>query len=298
MVQPLISVIIPCYNQAHFLDEAIESVINQSYQNTEIIVVDDGSSDNTKYVVKKYQNVSYIYQNNQGLSSARNKGLENCNGKYVVFLDSDDRLLIDALINGVKYINDNPECVLVYGNVNLISEIGTYIKTNDFELLERDFFSGFLRYCQIPTISCAMLEVKSLNEIDGFDNDLSPVADWDLYLRIIRKFPIFCHGNVVSEYRQHRNNMSKDAYYMLSTALKVFRKNRKYCFSDLNYQENYMKGLTNFLDWWNDILKRDIENSIEQKKYLMIIKWYVLLVSYYFEKKIMAYYIWFGKLKK
>ena len=87
----LVSVIIPCYNQAHFLDEAIESVLAQTYSNREIIVVDDGSTDNTATVARCHSPVGYIYQENAGPSAARNTGVKESRGEYLVFLDADDR---------------------------------------------------------------------------------------------------------------------------------------------------------------------------------------------------------------
>src|SRR5215211_9350661 len=93
----LVSVVIPCYNQAHFLGEAIESVLSQSYRNFEILVVDDGSTDNTSEVASRYERVRIVRQENRGLSGARNRGLREAKGEYVVFLDADDRLLPGAL---------------------------------------------------------------------------------------------------------------------------------------------------------------------------------------------------------
>ena len=89
----LVSVVIPCYNQAHFLGEAIESVLAQTYPHLEIVVVDDGSTDNTGEVAARYPGVRYVRQENQGLAAARNTGLRHSSGDYLVFLDADDRLL-------------------------------------------------------------------------------------------------------------------------------------------------------------------------------------------------------------
>src|ERR687894_2072239 len=99
----LVTVVIPCYNQAHFLGEAIESVLSQTYPHFEIVVVDDGSTDNTSEVASGYppDKVRLIRQENKGLSAARNAGLGRSGGEYVVFLDSDDRLLAEALEVGV-----------------------------------------------------------------------------------------------------------------------------------------------------------------------------------------------------
>src|ERR687890_856397 len=100
VVAGLVSVVIPCYNQAHFLGEAIESVLAQSYPRFEIIVVDDGSTDDTSKVAARHPGGRYVYQNNQGVSAARNSGLARSEGEYVVFLDADDRLLPEALVAG------------------------------------------------------------------------------------------------------------------------------------------------------------------------------------------------------
>ena len=98
---PLVSVVIPCYNQAHFLGEAIESVLKQTYKHFEIVVVDDGSTDNTSEVARRYSGIRCIEQANQGLSAARNTGIRESKGEYLVFLDADDRLRPIALEAGL-----------------------------------------------------------------------------------------------------------------------------------------------------------------------------------------------------
>src|SRR5215217_8951250 len=110
-----VSVIIPCYNQAHFLSEAIQSVLAQSYPHFEIIVVDDGSTDTTSQVASRYPEVRCIRQNNQGLSGARNSGFAQSKGSYLVFLDADDRLLPGALETGLECLKAHPECAFVSG---------------------------------------------------------------------------------------------------------------------------------------------------------------------------------------
>jgi len=119
----LVSAIIPCYNQAHFLHEAIESVLAQSYPNFEIILVNDGSTDSTADVVRRYSPVRYVYQENAGLSSARNTGLKKSRGEYVVFLDADDRLLPEALQVGVDCCVSIPIAVLPQAIVDSFSRM-------------------------------------------------------------------------------------------------------------------------------------------------------------------------------
>src|ERR687889_2943029 len=121
---PLVSVVIPCYNQAHFLGEAIESVLAQSYPNFEIIVVDDGSMDDTSEVAGSYPKVRLVRQENQGPSGARNAGLARSEGEYVVCLDADDRLLPEALKTGLKHLEAHPECAFVHGHYRHITVEG------------------------------------------------------------------------------------------------------------------------------------------------------------------------------
>src|SRR5215213_4115846 len=127
VVARLVSVVIPCYNLAHFLGEAIESVLAQSYPNFEIIVVDDGSPDNTSEVAARYPGVRLVRQENQGLSGARNAGLARSEGEYVVFLDADDRLLPEALEAHLEHLKAHPECAFVSGRLKRIAADGSFL---------------------------------------------------------------------------------------------------------------------------------------------------------------------------
>ena len=107
---PLVSIIIPTYNYAHFLPLAIDSALKQLHSNCEIIVIDDGSTDNTQNVLASYGNrIIAIKQENAGLSSARNIGLSLASGKYIQLLDADDELGVDAISEGIKVLESNPE---------------------------------------------------------------------------------------------------------------------------------------------------------------------------------------------
>ena len=112
---PLVSVIIPCYNHGRYLANAIESVLTQNYDRIEIIVIDDGSVDDTAMVAKKYDQVIYYYQTNQGLSASRNRGIELSKGDFIVFLDADDWLLPNAIQLNLQKLQQHPEAALVSG---------------------------------------------------------------------------------------------------------------------------------------------------------------------------------------
>src|SRR5215211_7843247 len=125
--QPRISVVIPCYNQAKYLGEAIESVLGQTYGNSQIVVVDDGSTDDTEEVAGRYEKVECVRQENRGLAEARNAGVRASRGEYLVFLDADDRLKEGALEAGVNSLDANPLCAFVSGKYNLVAADGSAI---------------------------------------------------------------------------------------------------------------------------------------------------------------------------
>ena len=130
-----LSVIIPSYNRAAFLPEAIESLLSQTYPEFEIVVVDDGSTDETKEVCDRYPTVQYIYQNNQGVSAARNTGIRASKGEYLLFLDSDDCLLPKAVEIGLNCINAHPEVGFVFGSYifQSINPDGSYTTEEIYE---------------------------------------------------------------------------------------------------------------------------------------------------------------------
>ena len=124
MADPLVSVIIPAYNRERYLSQAIESVLAQSYRPIEIIVVDDGSTDNTAQTIIKYDNVRYLWQQNQGVASARNKGISAACGEIIAFLDSDDVWPQDRLTLAVRHLHKFPESGYVLGKQIMFVEPG------------------------------------------------------------------------------------------------------------------------------------------------------------------------------
>lgn len=120
----LISIIIPCYNAEKYITETINSVLNQNYKNIEVIIIDDGSTDSSKIKVKgfKEHNIIYIYQDNRGVSSARNNGLIFSKGKYIMFLDADDLLSTNFLMKRLNYLESNPDCGACASSIEIIND--------------------------------------------------------------------------------------------------------------------------------------------------------------------------------
>jgi len=248
----LVSVIIPCYNQAHFLDEAIESVLTQTYPNREIIVVDDGSTDNTAEVAGRYSAVRHIYQENAGPAAARNAGVEAGRGKYLVFLDADDRLLPEALEIGVDCLRQHPECAFVSGHCRLIVTDGSLLAKPKQPSIKRDYYLEFLRRNYIWALSTVMCQRTAFEIVKGFDTSLGRCEDYDLYLRMTRDHPIFCHNQFVADYRLHNLTRSVEHSLMLQDTL-----------SALAGQWDFVKGSHRYIEalkigkkYWQDRYRR------------------------------------------
>src|SRR5690349_6283092 len=125
----LVSVVIPCFGQSHFLGEAIESVLSQTYPHLEVLVVDDSSPDNASQVAGRYPGVRCLRCENRGMAGARNFGIRNTGGDFLVFLDADDRLRPDAIRAGVAALGEHPEAAAVSGHFRRIAQAGAAIET-------------------------------------------------------------------------------------------------------------------------------------------------------------------------
>ena len=238
---PLVSVIIPCYNQGHFLGEAIRSTLDQTYPRVEIIVVDDGSDDRTPEVARSYSGVRYVRQDNQGVSAARNAGFTLSRGEYVVFLDSDDRLRPEAIAANLAILDRERGAALCFGRTVQFHPDG---KTNPAaNWVGVEPYLDLL--CRNP-ISCpgsAMYRRRVLDSVGGFDPSLVPAEDYDMYLRIARTHRIVSHDTVVVEYRQHESSASKNHAVMLRSALRVLHSQWDHVRGRERLESAYREGL-------------------------------------------------------
>src|SRR5712691_8562245 len=215
----LVSVVIPCYNQARLLHEAIESALAQTYANREIIVVDDGSTDNTTEVARRYSTVRYFYQANAGPSAARNAGVEKSLGEYLVFLDADDRLLPNALKIGIECLRQHPDCAFASGFCRLVAADGSLLSEPEQPHIVRDHYLELLRRNYIWCPGSVIYRRSAFQTANGFNESLGRGEDYDLFLRITRDYPIFCHKEFVADYRLHSSTRSADYSLMLQDVL-------------------------------------------------------------------------------
>jgi glycosyltransferase involved in cell wall biosynthesis len=240
---PLVSVVIPCHNQARFLTDAIDSALRQTFPAVEVIVVDDGSTDDTVAVVRKYAAARLIEQRHQGAAAARRAGLRESRGEYLIFLDADDRLLPDAVGTGMESLAAHQEWAFVAGHVRLVHEDGSPAGVPPQEHGDGDRYVELLRSNYIWTPGAVMYRRSVFDSVHPFDPSAGGSADYELNIRIARRFAIGCHHQIILEYRQHGANMSTDIAYMLKSAVSVRRSQRTYVRRDPAAKQAWMAGI-------------------------------------------------------
>jgi glycosyltransferase involved in cell wall biosynthesis len=250
----LVSVVIPCFNQAHFLDAAITSVLAQTYPHYELVVVDDGSTDHTSKVAAQYPQVRYCWQANQGLGAARNTGWRASQGAYLVFLDADDRLLPRALEAGVCQLQSLPDGAFVSGHFRYINNDGSWRHEDAQEAVASDPYLALLQGNYIAMHATVMYRREALEAAGGFNATLPACEDYDLYLRLARLRPVGRYGEVVAEYRQHTGNMSRDPALMLRTALAVLHTQWPWARINAAYRQAYQAGRRNWQAYYGEQL--------------------------------------------
>lgn len=204
---PLVSIIIPTYNRAGYLREALASVVAQTYPSLEIIVVDDGSSDDTAAVVKEFDRpVCFIRQQNQGVATARNRGFQESHGQFVGFLDDDDTYSPQKIALQVKKLTAQPALGFVHTRYTTTDPQGNVYERAGL-LPDRNHLPAFLSGNYI-WMSSPLIRRTVLEEVGGFDAALSTAADYDLWLRILdRGYDLGCVQQILGAYRIHPTSM-------------------------------------------------------------------------------------------
>jgi glycosyltransferase involved in cell wall biosynthesis len=212
---PLVSVIIPCYNHAAYIEESVMSVINQTYKNIELIVIDDGSKDNSGDVLKKLQaqyGFTLIFQENQGISKTLNKALrEYAHGKYLDGSGSDDFLAPDKIEKQVAYLENHPEYAMVFGKVYMVDEQSRIIEGLQIidpvtDPVESVKFEALIERDCIPSVT-VMIRKSVLDEFGGY-NENTIVEDFDMWLKVASKYQISYLDEYFAYYRWHKQNMT------------------------------------------------------------------------------------------
>ncbi len=229
-----VSVVIPVYDGGRFIRDAVNSVLNQTFKDYEIIVVDDGSVDDTKEVLSSYGNrIKYIYQSNRGVSAARNRGIRASKGEYIAFLDQDDLWLPRKLELQVKYLGEHPTVGLVFSDTQSVA-VGKlpafdrrFVNKRAFQISRphrgkvfRDLFVQNF----VPTLTVVVRKI-CFDKVGLFDPSVDSAEDYDMWLRIARFFSLDYIDQPLATYRMHAqsliHNVEKHLESMILTRKKM-----------------------------------------------------------------------------
>jgi glycosyltransferase involved in cell wall biosynthesis len=255
-------------------------VLAQSYPAVEIIVIDDGSTDSSGEIAQRLP-VRYLRQENRGLCAARNAGIRKSNGNYLLFLDADDRLKPKAIEYGVRALDAHPDCALAVGDHVFIAGDGSYLG-NSVKVAAMDrHFEALLKSNFIEMISSVLFRRSIFEQVGGFNPCLRVAEDYDLYLRIARVQPIYCHTAIVAEYRKHGGNTSLNSELMLTTTLQVLKAQERYVRSDAGRLLAYREGIHSWRRQYGRQLVMELATSCAARRGDRLRHKLMILAGYY-----------------
>lgn len=209
MINPLVSIVIPCYNQAEFLPVALDSVLRQTYTNWEIIVIDDGSQDNIDSIVNPFltnSNITFLKKENEGLASARNFGIQNSSGELILPLDADDKIHTSYISKAISEFNQDENLILVYSRAFYFGELNEEWMAPNYDF--KKLLTQNLIFCS------AIFKRKAFDVAGGYREELKHGReDWDLWLRLLNETSkVVKIPDVLFYYRKHKNSSMSDKF--------------------------------------------------------------------------------------
>ena len=218
-----ISFNICCNNSENYIEQTLQSIFNQTYKNWEIVIVNDGSIDNTELIIEKYIKqgypINYIKQNKIGFPQARNIALQNSKAEWIAIIDHDDLCHKNRLINQVSEIKKNNDCKLFFGDVDKFDEqgnINTKFKSEyshnfsprNFDLKNGSAYNKLIQYGCFICSSSVIFNKNVANEIGCFDESYKFISDFIFFLKFSETFNIYCSDKIISKWRSHSSQAS------------------------------------------------------------------------------------------
>lgn len=219
-VLPLVSVVIPCYNHEQFVQDCIQSVIDQTYKNIELIIIDDGSKDRSVEKIKemipvckeRFTRFEFRYRLNRGLSATLNEALEWCRGEYFSALASDDIIVENKIKTQVTYLTYNLNCIAVFGGIIEIDTNGLQLGSRIRKISSYTFDQIFMLEHELPAPT-QMIRTKVLRDVGGYDCDIK-IEDWYMWLKLAEYGELNYLPIVFAKYRSHEGNTHKQVEKM------------------------------------------------------------------------------------
>ena len=223
---PIISVIIPIYNGEKTIRETIESVLNQTFKDFELIAVDDGSTDQTVEIINRIQDsrIKLFSYPNAGLSTSRNRGIAKASGEYISFIDADDLWTADKLESQLKALQENPQAAVAYSWTDCIDESGKFLRRGGYINVTDDVYERLLLIDFVEGGSNVLIRKHVFAEVGGFDESFNAVEDWDMWLRLASHYRFVTVPSRQIFYRQSVNSMSTNVLKMEVASLRIIER--------------------------------------------------------------------------
>ena len=284
---PTVSVVIPTYNHGRYIAEALDSVLAQTYKDYEVIVVDDGSTDNTREVVEAYgASIRYIYQQNQRMSAARNAGIRSANGEYIAFLDSDDIWLPEKLEKQMEVFSTYPNLALVSCGALIVDMDGNLMrKIEKKNYINRNALmnDSILKNIVPGGGTNAVVSKRCFEAVGLFDESIQVTAeDWDMWLRIIAQYEIRFVEEPLAKIRLREKSVcaARNVENMLPIELRMLDK----FFSRTQFPFNRSKRRMAYAQRYYSAALAYMQNGNRSKALIHIVK-SMLIHPFYFARR-------------
>lgn len=270
----LVSIITPTYNRRDFIVDAIESVIAQTYSDWELLIVDDGSTDDTKDLITPYlqdPRISYTYQSNHGQAYARQQALKSAKGQYVAFLDSDNLWLPERLEKEIVQLDANPDIDVCYGDLITIDEQGNELSRENMKRYSGDIAPLMIRQ-NFVSMNTTLIRKEAIERVGGFRSSVARGDDYDLYLRMSAESKFLYIKEYLAKYRVMENQISSNKEARFTSDFEIIN----------HFIRNYPSAMSK-LKWWRGLSSRYVSMGryyVSQKNKPKAIKLLSLSVLY------------------
>ena len=208
----LVTIIMPVYNGATFLEKSINSILFQSFKDYQFFIIDDGSIDNSKEIINKYasldKRIKYFYKSNSGITDTLNYGLNLAKTKWIARLDADDFSSPSRLMTQLRIVNKNKSIVLCGSNIINVDAHGNYISHSKYPKDNKKLFYRLIHGKPFFAHSSAFFSREAALQVGGYRTDIKKAQDWDLWIRISTKGQLFCSNKYLTYISRHRNQIS------------------------------------------------------------------------------------------
>ncbi len=268
----LISVVIPVYNGERTIAETLESVLNQTYRNLEIIIIDDGSTDDSLNIISQYDDsrIQVFSYPNSGVSKSRNRGITLAQGQYISFIDADDLWTREKLIKQIEVLQNTPSAKVAYSWTDFIDEEGNKIDRDERMTYGGDVYPQILIADFLQSGSNALIYKDALTTVEGFNESLSGPADWDLFIRLAAQYQFVAVSHVGILYRiGQQNSMSSKLSKMEQDSVGVINNSFTQAPAELQFLKN--KSLANLYYYLGC---KAIESEFTKKQSVLALKYH------------------------